>query len=254
MKASKGITMLVMLLIQMVIVNSFKTRFDFRTPSQSTLQNYQKSNVLHMPSPLYAAEVSNILAQSYDTAAVVAMITSISTVTAIENVVRYQDQTARIKVSLWQIGLKSMLSLLLAGLTLYVFNKTSTVSMKFDETSMSLIDTSTQAVLTDPVPGRGEGVYRWKYEDIINYALLPSEKLPVFLYFKESSTTVENRVEGPFYLDNLPGQIHLFPIIFNIDQLEENLEDPKHHLIKTSTHGFHVQTNVVKFVTGLKIL
>lgn len=242
----------IFLVMQVLIVGkSLKKNFSFKTHVHSTLQ---LSKLLTKRSPFYASEAATILTESYNIAATMAVLTSVSSIKLIGNMFKFQDNVSRTNAVFWRTGTNGILSLLLAGLTYYVFNKTSNVLLKFDETSISLIDSAAKVTLKDPVEGRGGGFYSWKYKDIINYSFLPSEKLPIFFYIKESSTPVQSRVDGPFYLDLLPGQVHIFPIIFSVDQLEENLEDPSHHLTKITSQGFHVQSNFAKFINGLKIL
>ena len=191
------------------------------------------------------------LSESYDLAIKLSMITLISSMSGVLLATKSASKNFFELPKLTNL----LVTGLLAFLSYYVFMKTSSVRWQFNNESISLIDNVSKSVLIDPVPGRGGKKYNWKYTDILNYSLLPSENFPLFFYFKETSTLAENRIDGPFYFDELSGQIHIFPIISNINQLKENLDLPQHSLHKLSSSStFHLQSDMGKFIKGLEIL
>ena len=58
------------------------------------------------------------------------------------------------------------------------------------------------------------GRNRWDYKSFVKWSFIPSRSLPIFVYF------TENQTPGA---DPIKGQFHLFPVIMNSDQLNENL-------------------------------
>lgn len=55
------------------------------------------------------------------------------------------------------------------------------------------------------------GANRWRYDAFVNYDFFPSVAFPILVYFKETQTSDE-------------GQIHFFPAIANVQQLNEQFE------------------------------
>ena len=49
------------------------------------------------------------------------------------------------------------------------------------------------------------GENAWKYDTFVNYDFLPSEDFPILVYFKETQTPFEGRVEAPIVVDDLQG-------------------------------------------------
>jgi len=77
------------------------------------------------------------------------------------------------------------------------------------------------------------GENRWKYSSFVNYDFLPSEDLPILVYFKETQTPQDKWDVGPGKWANsdkakakgaVPGQVHFFPCIANAKELKEQFE------------------------------
>jgi Protein of unknown function (DUF3119) len=96
--------------------------------------------------------------------------------------------------------------------------QTTTLRFTFDETSFSLVSRDGSSI-GDNIKVGGEN--RWAYSAFQNWAFLPSEDLPILVYFRETQTPVENRAEAPIVVDNLEGQAHFFPSISNSEKLKE---------------------------------
>jgi hypothetical protein len=96
--------------------------------------------------------------------------------------------------------------------------QTTTLRFTFDETSFSLVSSDGSSI-GDNIKVGGEN--RWAYSAFQNWAFLPSEDLPILVYFRETQTPVENRAEAPIVVDNLEGQAHFFPSISNAQKLKE---------------------------------
>jgi Protein of unknown function (DUF3119) len=96
--------------------------------------------------------------------------------------------------------------------------QTTTLRFTFDETAFSLVSNDGSSI-GDNIKVGGEN--RWKYSAFQNWAFLPSDDLPLLVYFRETQTPVENRAEAPIVVDNLDGQAHFFPSISNSQQLKE---------------------------------
>lgn len=105
--------------------------------------------------------------------------------------------------------------------------QTTTLRFQFDETNFSLVKAD-QSKMADNVVVGGEN--SWKFDSFVNYDFLPSEDFPILVYFKETQTPVENRVDVPIVVDNLEGQGHFFPVIANAKQLAAGFES--HHCAK----------------------
>lgn len=100
----------------------------------------------------------------------------------------------------------------------FVAFQTSTLAFKFDEDSFSLVKRSGESIGENVVVG---GENDWKYNTFVNYEFLPSKEFPILVYFKETQTPAENRIEDPIVIDKLEGQAHFFPAIARSDQLEQ---------------------------------
>ncbi|KAL9190216.1 hypothetical protein ACHAXT_007427 [Thalassiosira profunda] len=84
----------------------------------------------------------------------------------------------------------------------------------FDNDSFEL--KAVEAVNSDDLTDSGEniivgGANRWRYDTFVNYDFFPSLAFPILVYFKETQTTED-------------GQIHFFPAIANVKQLDEQFE------------------------------
>jgi Protein of unknown function (DUF3119) len=97
--------------------------------------------------------------------------------------------------------------------------QTTTLRFTFDETSFSLVSSDGSSI-GDNIKVGGEN--KWAYSTFENWAFLPSEDLPILVYFRETQTPVENRAEAPIVVDNLDGQAHFFPSISNAQQLKQS--------------------------------
>jgi hypothetical protein len=112
-------------------------------------------------------------------------------------------------------GVAALLFTLFAG---FLAVQTTTLRFTFDDTSFSLVRSSDGSSF-DNVKVGGEN--KWAYSSFQNWDFLPSQDLPILVYFKENQTPEENRAEAPIVVDTMPGQAHFFPAIANSKQLEE---------------------------------
>ena len=55
------------------------------------------------------------------------------------------------------------------------------------------------------------GANRWAYKSFVNWRFFPSKAFPILVYFKETQTSPD-------------GQIHFFPAIANVEQLNDQFE------------------------------
>ena len=108
-------------------------------------------------------------------------------------------------------------ALLFTAFAAFVAFQTTTLRFQFDDTSFSLVKLDGNKVEENIVVG---GANSWKYDTFVNYDFLPSKSFPILVYFKETQTPVESRVDAPIIVDNALGQPHFFPAIANVDQLE----------------------------------
>lgn len=121
---------------------------------------------------------------------------------------------------------KAIITSVFAFLTFYISSKTDSVRFKFDEEAFSLVQKDGSSIGRNPLfPNQGEnGDYRWRYKNIVNYGFLPSSEFPIVLYFKEVEIPEPVRIEPPFYIDSIPGQVHLFPVIGNVVMLDSGFK------------------------------
>jgi len=77
------------------------------------------------------------------------------------------------------------------------------------------------------------GDNRWRYDSFVNWAFLPSEDLPILVYFKETQTPKDKWEAGPGKWANseaamakgaVPGQVHFFPCIASPKELKKQFE------------------------------
>ena len=111
-----------------------------------------------------------------------------------------------------------VLALLFTLFAVFLAVQTTTFRFTFDDTSFSLVRSSDGSSF-DNVKVGGEN--RWAYGNFQNWDFLPSQDLPMLVYFKETQTPLENRAEVPLVMDDRPGQVHFFPAIANTQQLEQ---------------------------------
>ena len=88
--------------------------------------------------------------------------------------------------------------------------QTSRVRFAFDDTAMEVLKKQSDGEITNS----GEnfavgGANRWAYKSFTSWDFIPNQKFPLFMKFRESQTP------------NAPpeGQFHLFPMLFNADEL-----------------------------------
>ncbi len=125
-----------------------------------------------------------------------------------------EDAKGRL-AKLWGAG--AIIFTLFGGFVAY---QTTTLSFKFDEDSFSLVKTADGTSLGENVVVGGEN--DWKYSSFVNWDYYPSKDLPILVYFKETQTPIDARVEAPdIVVDNLDGQAHYFPAIARSDKLTE---------------------------------
>jgi Protein of unknown function (DUF3119) len=110
------------------------------------------------------------------------------------------------------------LALIFTLFSAFLVIQTTTLRFTFDETYFSLVDSDGSSI-GDNIKVGGEN--KWSYSSFQNWAFLPSEDLPILVYFRETQTPVENRAEAPIVVDNLDGQAHFFPSISNAQQLKQ---------------------------------
>ena len=100
----------------------------------------------------------------------------------------------------------------------------------FDGNAFELKNVDIGASEEDVLKASGEnfvvgGANRWDYDQFVNYDFFPSADFPVLVYFKETQTPQEKWNEGPGQLDDVGGgQIHFFPAIANVKQIQEQFE------------------------------
>mmetsp|Transcript_5968 Transcript_5968/g.8861 ORF Transcript_5968/g.8861 Transcript_5968/m.8861 type:complete len:213 (-) Transcript_5968:7-645(-) len=112
-------------------------------------------------------------------------------------------------------GALALLFTLFAGFLAF---QTTTLRFGFDDDSFSLVKSNGSSMGENVVVG---GENKWAYSSFQNYDFLPSSNFPILVYFREDQTPVGNREEVPIVVDNLDGQVHFFPAISNVKQLEE---------------------------------
>jgi hypothetical protein len=151
---------------------------------------------------------------------------------------------------------KAIIASVFAFLTFYVSSKTDSIRFKFDEEAFSLVQKDGSSVGGNPLfPNQGDnGDYRWNYKNIVNYCFLPRSEFPIFLYFKEVEVPENFRIEPPFYIDSIPGQVHLFPIIGNQAQLENGFKRHSCNKIVEKELVIKRQEDVKQLLKGLQLI
>lgn len=139
-------------------------------------------------------------------------------------------------------------SLIFSFLSFYVNEKTLTVRFKFDDKAFSLVKVDGSPIGSHPLLG---GEYAWEYPQIVNFQFLPNDEFPTFLYFKETTTPVENIIEPPIVIDNLAGQSHFFPLIGNPRQVKSNFLE---HRCPQLERNVKLQSDLTLFVKGLQLI
>jgi hypothetical protein len=108
-------------------------------------------------------------------------------------------------------------AILFTAFAAFIAFQTTTLRFQFDDSSFSLVKLDGNKVEENIVVG---GANSWRYDSFVNYDFLPSKSFPILVYFKETQTPTESRVEAPIVVDAAIGQPHFFPAIANIEQLE----------------------------------
>lgn len=112
-------------------------------------------------------------------------------------------------------------------LTVLFTVQTKRIRFVFDEVAFELKSSSDY---TEDLKDTGEnfvvgGSNRWNYDSFVNYDFFPSAKFPILVYFKETQTPSNKWDEGPGQLDKVGGgQVHFFPALCNIKQIEEQFQ------------------------------
>jgi hypothetical protein len=87
----------------------------------------------------------------------------------------------------------------------------------------------------------------------VNYKFLPSSDRPVLLYLKETKTPPSKVIPAPFVLDDLPGQVHIFPVIGNSKQLRNGFIE--HGLTDISEETqMKIESDPQKLLKGLLLI
>lgn len=110
------------------------------------------------------------------------------------------------------------IALLFTLFSAFLAFQTTTLRFTFDDTSFSLVKSDGSSI-GDNIKVGGEN--KWAYSSFENWAFLPSDDVPILVYFKENQTPIENRADAPIVVDSLEGQAHFFPAISNSKQLEQ---------------------------------
>lgn len=111
-------------------------------------------------------------------------------------------------------GLAAVLFVLFGA---FIAFQTATLRFTFDENEFSLVKADMSTTGENVVVG---GANRWRYDTFVNWDFLPSEDLPVLVYFRETQTPAASREEVPLVVDALDGQVHFFPAISDAQQLK----------------------------------
>ncbi len=127
-----------------------------------------------------------------------------------------EDRKGRL-AKVWGAG--AIIFTLFGGFVAY---QTSTLRFKFDDDSFSLVKADGKGIGENLVVG---GENSWQYSSFVNWGYFPSANFPVLVYFKETQTPADVRVDAPdIVVDDLEGQAHYFPAIARSDRLTELFE------------------------------
>jgi len=150
------------------------------------------------------------------------------------------DEDYKLGASLVAIGLVVLINpalfaapLLLLGSFLLL--QTLRIRFVFDEEAFEVKTKPFDALFDSGLGSTGEnfavgGENRWKYSSFVNYDFLPSESLPILVYFKEVQTPEDKWDVGPGKWANseealaqgaVKGQVHFFPCIAKADVLKK---------------------------------
>jgi hypothetical protein len=143
----------------------------------------------------------------------------------------------------------SLVAALTLFLTNYLHTKTESSRFKFTDEAFSIVRADGSSIGDNPVMG---GSYEWPFSNIVEYKVFPNERLPILLYFKENKTPADQCVAAPVSISTSPGQVHIFPIIGNADQLRTNLQ--LHNVRVVDKPHWTVESNPVLFVKGLTLI
>lgn len=145
------------------------------------------------------------------------------------------------------VGIFGIILVVVGG---YIATRTYSNRFYFDESAFSIVKNDGSSIGLNPVVG---GEYRWDYSKIVNYRFFPTKNLPLIFYFKETNTPSSARVESPFLVDLIPGQVHIFPVIADSDQLKMNLKKSGISELP-STSPISLQPDLELFIKGLQLI
>ena len=100
----------------------------------------------------------------------------------------------------------------------FIAFQTSTLRFQFDSTNFALVKADGSTTGENVVVG---GENSWRYDSFVNYDFLPSREFPILVYFRETQTPAADRQDAPIVVDDLVGQVHFFPAIANVQQLND---------------------------------
>lgn len=105
---------------------------------------------------------------------------------------------------------------------LFIGYQTTTLKFAFDTNSnFKLMKADGKSIGENIVVG---GENSWASTSFVNYDFLPSKSFPILVYFKETQTPKENWIDAPIVVDDEVGQVHFFPAIANVDQLDKEFQ------------------------------
>lgn len=169
----------------------------------------------------------------------------VSTASAALGVVAVATSKRRVLSRVFTSG--SFLCLFLSS---YIFDKTNSVRFDFNDDNFSIRKTDGSSVGEHPL---FSGTYEWNIQDdIVNFGLFPHEN-SLFLYFKETKTPLDRRIEAPIVIDNTPGQVHMFPIIGEVSQIRAAFLSRGCQELPPET-TIMIQRDPALFLSGLSIL
>ncbi|KAJ1488795.1 hypothetical protein T484DRAFT_1782080 [Baffinella frigidus] len=123
------------------------------------------------------------------------------------------------------VALKAPPGLPVAIFGAFLLFQTTKIRFALDDTAFELKRASTPQ--SEELINSGEnivvgGANRWDFSTFVNYDFFPSKDLPILVYFKETQTPEAKWGDGPGKFDDKKGgQIHFFPAICNVEQLND---------------------------------